>query len=303
MSVNTSEQTTPQPNNQTTPKENVFAKSIRLLREGFQSLRWSPILLFGAIAGILMPLSLIGGFGQLLSFFAGIIPVGAGILVARRAEGHYGLHGFMTGLLGATIALITLYVLLFFTNLGQGALTTVAPGAVLTVGSLFIQIGGFIAFSLLTFCTFGAIMSGRAQDRTKEMRKEVQDRGGSLERPGVIRTQDDIRGLSLPQFGSYVNNLFKKYGFTFKDYRFTDKDKHLDLWLEHEKETWHVRLTVQDKVAPGTVESLYQAMKEEDCQRGVVITSTEFMPSAIKNAKGRPIVLIDGRTLFEIAEG
>jgi HJR/Mrr/RecB family endonuclease len=130
----------------------------------------------------------------------------------------------------------------------------------------------------------------------------VKQRGGSLERPGVIRDPDDIRGLSLPQFGSYVNNLFKKKGFTFKDYRFIDKDKHLDLWMEHEGERWHLRLTVADKVASGTVESLLQDMKREGTRKGVVITSTEFNPTAVKAAKGRPVVLIDGATLYEIAE-
>jgi len=34
----------------------------------------------------------------------------------------------------------------------------------------------------------------------------------------------------------------------------------------------------------------------------VVLASTEFQPSATKSAKGRPVVLIDGATLYEIAE-
>ena len=57
-----------------------------------------------------------------------------------------------------------------------------------------------------------------------------------------------------------------------------------------------------DKVTTGTIESLLQEMKREDCRKGVVLASTEFQPSALKSAKGRPVVLIDGETLYEMAE-
>jgi len=87
-----------------------------------------------------------------------------------------------------------------------------------------------------------------------------------------------------------------------KDYRFIDKDKHLDLWMEYESEPWHLRLSVADKVNPGTIEGLNQELKREGGRKGVVVTSTEFTPSAVKSAKGRPIVLINGATLYEIAE-
>ncbi|HEY3227964.1 MAG TPA: restriction endonuclease, partial [Roseiflexaceae bacterium] len=97
-------------------------------------------------------------------------------------------------------------------------------------------------------------------------------------------------------------NVFTKKGFQFKDYKFIDKDKHLDLWMEYEGDPWHLRLTVADKVNPGTIEGLNQELKREDCRKGVVLASTEFTPGALKSAKGRPIVLIDGETLYEIAE-
>ena len=111
-----------------------------------------------------------------------------------------------------------------------------------------------------------------------------------------------LGGLSLPQLGTYVSNIFKKQGFAFKDYRFIDKDKHLDLWMEHEGEPYHMRLSVADKVSTGTIESLNQEMKREGIRKGLVITSTEFMPNAAKSAKGRTIVLIDGETLFQMSE-
>jgi hypothetical protein len=38
------------------------------------------------------------------------------------------------------------------------------------------------------------------------------------------------------------------------------------------------------------------------CRKGVVVVSTEFQPNAAKTARGRPVVLIDGQTLFDMAE-
>ena len=72
--------------------------------------------------------------------------------------------------------------------------------------------------------------------------------------------------------------------------------------MEHEEELYHMRLSVADKVGTGTIESLNQEMKRESCRKGLVIASTEFMPSAAKSAKGRPIVLIDGETLYQMSE-
>ncbi|HWQ13527.1 MAG TPA: restriction endonuclease [Roseiflexaceae bacterium] len=276
-----------------------IGRAMREISTGMRELRWAPVLLYGIGAGLLMPVSMLQA--GVLTFVAGIVPVGAGLLLARSVKGHYALHGFMAGAIGAIVSAALLAGLIFYTQFGAQAGASLGPGA----GSLvevWAATSGFIAFSLLAFCTFGASTAGRIEERNRGLREEVRARGGALERPGVIRGADDIRGLSLPQFGSYVNNLFKKKGFTFKDYRFIDKDKHLDIWMEYQGEPWHLRMTVADKVAPGTIESLLQDMKREDCRKGVVLTSTEFMPSAVKAAKGRPVVLIDGETLYEIAE-
>ena len=89
----------------------------------------------------------------------------------------------------------------------------------------------------------------------------------------------------------------------FKDYRFTDKDKHLDMWFEYEGDQWWLRLSVADKVRPGTVEGLVQEMRKQNIRKGVVITNTEFTPDALKAGKSRrSLVLIDGPTLYSMAE-
>ncbi|MBU6333495.1 MAG: restriction endonuclease [Chloroflexi bacterium] len=300
-----------------TEPRGIVARTLSDLGAGFRELRWGPVLLFGIASGILMPLTLLQA--GVLAFVAGIVPVGVGLLLARRVPGHFGLHGFMTGLIGALVASVLLGIVINVTPygaqlaaasglIGVGAdgapidPTTLDPGVLeVLLAQAWITTGGFIGISLIVFCTFGATTAGRAEVRNRELRAEVEARGGGLEKPGTVRNVEDLRGLSLPQLGSYVNALFKKKGFTFKDYRFTHKDRYLDLWLSHEGQPWHLRLCVADRVTPGPVESLIQDMKRESCRHGVVITSTEFTPGATKAAKDRPIVLIDGQTLYDIA--
>jgi len=271
------------------------------IESGLRELQWREVLLFGVLSGALMSLSFLQG--SALSIVAGIVPVGTGLLLGRRIKGHYALHGFMTGLIGAIVGAIVLAVLIFLTPLGGAMQNSLGPAAsAFTLLNVWAQLAGFTAFSLIAFCTFGTGMAGRTEERNRKTRDEVDTRGGRLEKPGVIRSADDNRGLSLPQLGMYVSTIFKKQGFTFKDYRFIDKDKHLDLWMEHEGEPYHMRLSVADKVSTGTIESLNQEMKREGTRKGLVITSTEFMPSAAKSAKGRAIVLIDGETLYQMSE-
>jgi hypothetical protein len=270
------------------------------LRTGLAALQWREVLLFGVLSGVLMAVSFAGGSS--VSIVAGIVPVGTGLLLGRRIRSHYSLHGFVTGLLGALVGATVLAVLIFLTPLGLAIRQSLDPNVLMSPLQAWSTDAGFTAFSLIAFCTFGTGMAGRTEERNRKAREEVDTRGGRLQKPGVIRSADDIRGLSLPQLGSYVSAIFKKQGFTFKDYRFIDKDKHLDLWMEHEGEPYHMRLSVADKVSTGTIESLNQEMKREGIHKGLVITSTEFMPSAAKSAKGRPIVLIDGETLYQMSE-
>ena len=271
------------------------------VRVGLRELQWREVLLFGVLSGALMSLSFLQG--SALSIVAGIVPVGTGLLLGRRVKSHYALHGFVTGLIGGVVGAMLLAVLIFLTPLGAAMQSSLGPAAsTFSLLNVWAQLAGFTAFSLIAFCTFGTGMAGRTEERNRKTRDEVDTRGGRLEKPGVIRSADDIRGLSLPQLGTYVSTLFKKQGFAFKDYRFIDKDKHLDLWMEHEGEPYHMRLSVADKVSTGTIESLNQEMKREGIRKGLVITSTEFMPNAAKSAKGRTIVLIDGETLFQMSE-
>jgi HJR/Mrr/RecB family endonuclease len=139
------------------------------------------------------------------------------------------------------------------------------------------------------------------EERNREMRNQTAERGGTLERAGAIREVGDIRGLTLAQLGGFVNQLFKKKGFAFKDYKFVEKDKYVDLWLEHEAQTWHIRCSTAERVSAGAVESLLQEMKREGITKGIVVTSTEFTSSATKSAKDKPVVLIDGITLYDIS--
>ena len=63
-----------------------------------------------------------------------------------------------------------------------------------------------------------------------------------------------------------------------------------------------MRCAISDKVTPGTIESLVQEMKREGITKGVVVASTEFTPAAVKSVKDKPVVLIDGLTLYDISK-
>ena len=283
------------------PPQGLVGRTLASLRTGLRELDWRTVLLFGVLAGILMSFAFLQG--ATLSLLAGIVPVGTGLLLGRRVRKHYGLHGFMTGLIGGVAGSVSLAALIFLTPLRAAMQAALGPqAATFTLVQIWSQLAAFTFFSLVAFCTFGTTMAGRTEERNRKQREVVDDRGGTLQRPGAIRELSDVRGLSLPQFGSYVKNLVTKQGFTFHDYRFIDKDKHLDMWLEHEGEPWHLRLSVADKVGTGTIESLLQDMKREGIRKGVVVVSTEFQPSAVKSARSRPVVLIDGQTLFDMAE-
>ncbi len=288
------------------------------LTAGATAINWRAAMPYGAVAGLLMALALVQA--GVLSFVAGIIPVGVGLLLARRVAGRFGLHGFIAGLTGAVVAVLVLYGLIFWTDFGarqviNSGLAGTNPTTPIDPATLEPQVRAgllaqswlttslFVGASLITFCTFGTMTAGRSELRTREQRMDVKERGGNLDRPGVIRTVDDITGLSLPQLGGYVRNLFTKNGFKFTDWKFIDKDRHLDMWFEHEQKPYHLRLSVEDKVSPGTVESLLQDMRREDVPRGIIITSTSFAPGALKAGKNRPIVLIDGAMLYRVAEG
>lgn len=267
------------------------------VRQGFQSLRWPLIVLYGVGAGLLMPLSLLQ---STLAIVAGVIPVGIGLLIARTVKGFYGLYGFLTGLVGALTSVVLLWILIFVT--GNSSLVANLDPTSVSPMNTFLTASGFISFSLIAFCTFGATTSGRMEERNRELRAQTAARGGTLERAGAVREVGDIRGFTLAQLGWYVNNLFKKKGFKFRDYKFVDKDRFVDLWYEYEEKEWHVRCAISDKVTPGTIESLVQEMKRENITKGIVVASTEFTPAAIKSVKDKPVVLIDGLTLYDISK-
>lgn len=243
-----------------------------------------------------------------LQILAGIVPVMAGIYLGRKVTSDHLLHGIMLGLLSFAFGFLGVVVYGQFGAAGLVPMPTLqlnadSPAAIASPADLNYVYLMFSVFALLPFPAFGTVMSGRSELRNRQMQLDVEARGGRLEKPGVIRTLEDLQGLSLPQLGSFVTALYRKKGFEFRDYRFIDKDRHLDIEMTYEKQNYLIRMSVADKVRSGTVESLLQDMKRRDIHKGVVITSTEFTPDVHKSAAGRKnVVIIDGVTLFAMAE-
>lgn len=282
-------------------------------RVAFSQIKWFDTLLIAFGLAVAWCVLFLATTSTVVQILAGILPVSAGLLLGRRTKQQYLLHGILMGLCSFLMGfgLVALYaagVQFGIAPLSAQATQIINGLSGVTTGTgspvvLLLAYSSLSFFPLIPFPAFGTVMSGRSDERNKVERERLAARGGRLERPGTIRTADDLTGLSLPQLGHYVAALFKKKGFTFKDYRFADKDRILDMWLEYESEQWWLRLSVADKVRPGTVESLVQDMRKQNVRKGMVITNTEFTPDALKAGKSRrSIVLVDGPTLFSMAE-
>jgi hypothetical protein len=286
------------------PREPLFTR----LRTAFGQVEWRLMLIVALVMATAWCLLFLGSTSMVIQILAGIVPVSAGLYLGRRIKAQHLLHGILMGLIAFFMGLVivVVYVSLIEINAvplgGQAAIIMSEFGDV-SPWALVLAYMSLSFFPLIPFPAFGTVMAGRTEERNRALREQQEARGGTLKRSDVIRTVEDLRGQSLPQLGYHVSNMFKKQGFTFKDYRFIDKDKHLDLWMEREDETWQLRLITADKVRPGTLESLLQDMKKQNIDKGLVITNTEFTPDAIKAAKGRRnVLLIDGETLFQMGE-
>jgi hypothetical protein len=300
-------ETTPEPREQGAAGK-TEQKKPGLLGQGFsfRNIRWGETLLVALIMAV-------GWFGLFLGegflqIFSGIVPVMAGLYLGRRVKADWLGHGLVLGFAGFLfgMAIVAIYGQLAVQGVVPMPLNPSINGEVpvpMTYAELIGNYSLLMAFSLIPFPAFGTVMAGRSEQRNQQLQQEVAERGGRLERPGVVRTLEDLRGLSLPQLGSFVVNLYRKKGFEFKDYRFIDKDKHLDLDMLYEGQPYLLRLTVADKVGTGTVQGLIQELKRRGIGKGLVIASTEFSPDVARTARERKnILLIDGQTLFDISE-
>lgn len=272
-------------------------------RESFSNVQW--------VTTLVLALVMAAGWCFLflsfswLQILAGLVPVSAGLYLGRRVKKHLLTHGLILGVSGFVIGLVIVgaYGLLGDAGIIPLPQATSPDDELITLSGneLILYYFSFSTIALIPFPAFGAVMAGRSEERRREMQRQVDERGGRLERPQPVRSLEDLQGLSLPQLGSYVRTLYEKQGFRFQDYRF-DRGKYLDIEMVHTDEIYLLRLSVADRVNSGTVETLAQEMKKRSIPKGVVITSTIFSPDAVKSGKGRRnMVLIDGETLYEIA--
>ncbi len=253
------------------------------LRQVLRELDWLTLLLVGGALGILWIFVIVDG-GP-LQILAGLLPVTGGIVVGRRIKGHTGWHAALLSVIATVAALIAGLILL-----------STRPAQELPVEILQMLLVAIITLPL--FPALGVMTAARSEQRLREARKEQERRGGRLDKPGRVRSIEDLRALSLPQLGGYVADLFRKHGFLINDYRF-EKDR-LDFEVSYEGEPWLIRVTTAEKVKPGFSQELAQRMKTEGVKKGVAITSMDFQEGATRWAKDKPIVLVDGPTLLSM---
>lgn len=248
----------------------------QILRE----LNWPMLLLVGIAMGALWTIMLIQG--SVYQILAGLLPVMGGITVGRRAKAHINWHAAMLGIITALSAVVVGLILIAIYGQSQVLVTALL----------------FAVVTLVPFPAFGVITAARSDQRAREQREAQQQRGGRLDKPGRVRTLEDLQGLSLPQLGGYVADLFRKHGFLVHDYRF-EKER-LDFQVSYEGEQWLLRVLTAEKVKPGVAQELAQRMKADSVKKGVLITSMDFQEGATRWSKDKPLVLIDGATLLSM---
>ena len=252
------------------------------VRQVLRELHWRAIVPVGVALGVLW-MVLLGGFPA-FSVFASFLPVLAGLLIGRRIHAHASWHGVMLGIVATIAATATWGVFVAV----QGLTTEL------------IQYGTLIFGTVLPFTPLGVIVSFRSEQRARTQREEIQRRGGRLERPGRVRTLDDLQALSLLQLGGYVSDLFRKHGFGITEYRIEKERDRIEFHATHDGVPWLLRVTTGEKIKPGVAQELAQRMKAEGITKGVVVTSMDFQEPTVRWAKGKPVALIDGPTLLSM---
>lgn len=112
-----------------------------------------------------------------------------------------------------------------------------------------------------------------------------------------------IYQLSPYEFEAYVGELFRKKGYKVKQ-RGGAGDMGVD--LEIERRDGQKQAIVQCKryrntVGPDTVRELYGTFRHEEVSHAFLVTTARISKSAREWAKGKPLTLIDGDLLVELA--
>lgn len=144
------------------------------------------------------------------------------------------------------------------------------------------------AASILTALVITVILLWRAQRRKKLAALSV--------------TAEDLYALSPGAFERYVASLFRKKGYSVT-VRGGSGDHGVDLELE---QTGNRRAIVQCKryrnpIGPDIVRELFGTMIHERVHHAFLVTTADISPSARAWAKNKPMTLIDGQTLVQIA--
>lgn len=114
---------------------------------------------------------------------------------------------------------------------------------------------------------------------------------------------DALYALSPGEFESFVGRVFKKRG-----YKIHLRGKSGDMGVDIEvRRPNGKKAVVQCKrykhtVGPDTVRELYGTLIHERASHAFLVTTADISDSAQEWAKGKPMTLIDGKTLVEIAQ-
>ena len=115
-------------------------------------------------------------------------------------------------------------------------------------------------------------------------------------------TTEGIYALSPAAFERYVAGIFRRKGYSVK-LRGGSGDLGVDLEIsnQHGKRAIVQCKRYQNTVGAESVRELYGTLIHERASHAFLVTTANISPAAREWAQGKPITLIDGQTLIQIA--
>ncbi|HEX8311683.1 MAG TPA: restriction endonuclease [Chthoniobacteraceae bacterium] len=113
-----------------------------------------------------------------------------------------------------------------------------------------------------------------------------------------------LHSLSSAEFELLIGELHRRDGFEVELPVAVGTDEDIDLVLERDFERTLVQCKhwKSQKVGAAAVRTFHEAMKASGSKRGLLVTTGEFSREAVDYVAGRPLKLINGKTLGRLAQ-
>ena len=191
------------------------------------------------------------------------------------------------GLVAATVVTLVIFA-------GASLKLDLDPGC---LTGMVCGLGGLGGMAFVVIGVLGVIKSTTQAQKQQQVAKQQQ-----LQQQEILALTRNIYSLAPEEFEEYVGILFQKQGYQVQQVGKTG-DMGIDLRLEKNGNSAIVqckRYSLNNKIGPSLVREFRGVMAREQVSRGYIVTTTQFMAGAMREAQamqGVAIKLIDGDKL------